>query len=150
VKYVKVELLAQMSNGRNHGDILDELGVYVSEVDVELARRAIRAIGKVGCRLPLGAEAVVFDRLVDLLDLNGTTTQRLVSPQPLLFTDSPERAVLSSHPSSHLTKFRRNRPPLQTAPRAHTHHNHRYSNGSISLCDVHHTHTFPSPTPHTQ
>ena len=42
-----MDLLAELSNAQNCADILEELGEYVAEVDVELARRAIRAIGKV-------------------------------------------------------------------------------------------------------
>lgn len=47
MKYIKIDLLAQLSTVTNKDDVLEELGVYVSDVDVELARRAIKAIGKV-------------------------------------------------------------------------------------------------------
>ena len=69
VKYLKISLLAQLTNVNNRTDILEELSVYVSEVDVELARSAIRAIGKVGFKLPVGFEGAAFEKLVELLDL---------------------------------------------------------------------------------
>jgi AP-4 complex subunit beta-1 len=70
VKYIKVDLLAQLANVNNMGDILDELCVYVSEVDVGMARRAIRAIGRVGFKLPGGFESGVSEKLVEFLDLD--------------------------------------------------------------------------------
>ena len=70
MKYIKVDLLAQLANVNNVGDILDELCVYVSEVDVGMARRAIRAIGTVGFKLPIGFETGVFEKLVEFLDLD--------------------------------------------------------------------------------
>jgi vesicle coat complex subunit len=71
VKYLKIDLLAQLSNSQNMHDILEELSVYVSEVDQELSRRSIRAIGKVGFKLPEGQEHSAVDKLVELLDLDG-------------------------------------------------------------------------------
>lgn len=70
VKYLKVSLLAQLTNVNNRTDILEELSVYVSEVDVGLARSAIQAIGKVGFKLPSGFEGAAFEKLVELLDLD--------------------------------------------------------------------------------
>ena len=70
MKYIKVDLLAQLANVNNMADILDELCVYVSEVDVGMARRAIRAIGRVGFKLPGGFESGVFDKLPEFLDLD--------------------------------------------------------------------------------
>ena len=70
VKYLKVDLLAELTNAGNAAAVLEELAEYVSEVDAELARRAIRAIGKVAARLPAGLEQGPVDRLVELLDLS--------------------------------------------------------------------------------
>lgn len=70
VKYLKVDLLAELTNSGNAVAVLEELAEYVSEVDAELARRAIRAIGKVAARLPAGLEQGPVDRLVELLDLS--------------------------------------------------------------------------------
>ena len=49
-------------------EITRELAEYVADGDVEMARRAIRAIGRIGLRLPKGANAV-FEKLVELLEL---------------------------------------------------------------------------------
>ena len=41
----------------------------MSDVDAELARRAIHSIGKVGFKLPGGFELGVFEKLIEFLDL---------------------------------------------------------------------------------
>ncbi|KAG1702612.1 hypothetical protein DVH05_009561 [Phytophthora capsici] len=47
VKYVKIDILALVADGANVGDIVTELSEYVTDVDQELARRAIRAIADI-------------------------------------------------------------------------------------------------------
>mmetsp|Transcript_14975 Transcript_14975/g.19431 ORF Transcript_14975/g.19431 Transcript_14975/m.19431 type:complete len:829 (+) Transcript_14975:21-2507(+) len=73
IKYLKIDLLAQLNNSQNMVDILEELAVYVAEVDQELSRRSIRAIGKVGFKLPASGqlEQSAIDKLIEFLDLDG-------------------------------------------------------------------------------
>ncbi|TDH69563.1 hypothetical protein CCR75_002554 [Bremia lactucae] len=47
VKYVKIDILALVADGANVADIITELSEYVTDVDQELARRAIRAIANI-------------------------------------------------------------------------------------------------------
>lgn len=47
VKYVKIDILALVADGANVADIVTELSEYVTDVDQELARRAIRAIADI-------------------------------------------------------------------------------------------------------
>ena len=68
VKYVKISLLASVASDTSMDEITRELAEYVADGDVEMARRAIRAIGRIGLRLPKGANAV-FEKLVELLEL---------------------------------------------------------------------------------
>ena len=51
-------------------EITRELAEYVADVDVEMARRAIRAIGRVAMRLPKSADPVC-EKLIELLDLEA-------------------------------------------------------------------------------
>ena len=52
VKYVKLEILPLLANDGNTTEILAELSEYVTDVSAELAKRAVRAIGKIAIRLP--------------------------------------------------------------------------------------------------
>ncbi|KAI9908320.1 hypothetical protein PsorP6_016183 [Peronosclerospora sorghi] len=47
VKYVKIDILALVADGANVADIITELSEYVTDVDQELARRAIHAIADI-------------------------------------------------------------------------------------------------------
>ncbi|EGZ26602.1 hypothetical protein PHYSODRAFT_536781 [Phytophthora sojae] len=47
VKYVKIDVMALVADGANVADIVTELSEYVTDVDQELARRAIRAIADI-------------------------------------------------------------------------------------------------------
>jgi hypothetical protein len=91
VKYLKIDLLAQLSNSSNMNDILEELAVYVAEVDQELSRRSIRAIGKVGFKLPPGQEHSAVDKLVELVDLEGYIQSEAVQVLVDLIRKNPHR-----------------------------------------------------------
>jgi len=43
----------------NLGDMLNELGEYVTDVDSELSRKSIQALGLIAIRLPTMANAIV-------------------------------------------------------------------------------------------
>lgn len=69
VKHLKVDLLPLISNDRNAKDIAAELGEYVTDVDSELSKRAIRSIGQIAIQI----ESVASDMtqaLIDLIDMD--------------------------------------------------------------------------------
>ena len=47
VKHLKVDLLPLITNPGNARDIASELSEYVTDVDAELSKRAIKSIGEV-------------------------------------------------------------------------------------------------------
>ncbi|KAE8876273.1 Beta-adaptin-like protein A [Phytophthora fragariae] len=58
VKYVKIDILALVADGANVADIVTELSEYVTDVDQELARRAIRAIADIAVSPNLSVNTV--------------------------------------------------------------------------------------------
>ena len=104
VKYLKVGLLAQLSNGANGGAILEELAEYVAEVDVELARRALRAIGVVACRAPADPSPAdtsggALEKLVEFLELgvDYVVAEALLVLKDVLRVHPHRRAALLPH-----------------------------------------------------
>ena len=69
VKHLKVDLLPLISNDANAREIAAELGEYVTDVDSELSKRAIRSIGQLAMRIPSVAVEMT-QTLVDLIDLD--------------------------------------------------------------------------------
>ncbi|CAI5729616.1 unnamed protein product [Peronospora farinosa] len=59
VKYVKIDILALVADGANVADIVTELSEYVTDVDQELARRAIHAIAGVAVSPNLSVNTVL-------------------------------------------------------------------------------------------
>eukprot|EP01038_Epipyxis_sp_PR26KG_P005129 gene5129-7145_t len=55
VKHLKVDLLPLIANETNARDISTELGEYVTDVDPELSKRAIRSIAEIALKIPLVA-----------------------------------------------------------------------------------------------
>jgi AP-4 complex subunit beta-1 len=68
VKSLKVDILVQVATEANQASIMAELTEYVSDVDPDLARQAIRAIAKVGIHLPSAVDAAI-GALLGLLEL---------------------------------------------------------------------------------
>lgn len=69
VKHLKVDLLPYIANSSNVRDISSELSEYVTDVDAELSKRAIGAMGDIAINLPdMSNEMVV--RIVELIDLD--------------------------------------------------------------------------------
>ena len=64
-----MDVLPQLANESNVGEVLAELSEYVSDVDSDMARHAIRAIAAVVVRFPPGAERVV-ECLLELTELD--------------------------------------------------------------------------------
>uniref|UniRef100_A0AAV1U761 AP complex subunit beta n=1 Tax=Peronospora matthiolae TaxID=2874970 RepID=A0AAV1U761_9STRA len=59
VKYVKIDILALVADGANVADIVTELSEYVTDVDQELARRAIHAIADIAVSPNLSVNTVL-------------------------------------------------------------------------------------------
>mmetsp|Transcript_122521 Transcript_122521/g.357768 ORF Transcript_122521/g.357768 Transcript_122521/m.357768 type:complete len:838 (-) Transcript_122521:218-2731(-) len=69
IKTVKIEILMMLADVSSSEPIVAELSEYVTNVDVEISRRAIRAIGKIAVRVPSTAEMIVGS-LTSLLELD--------------------------------------------------------------------------------
>lgn len=69
VKCLKVELLPIISNDVNAADIAAELGEYVTDVDSELSKRAIDALGKIAMSVA-AVSPTITQTLIDLVDLD--------------------------------------------------------------------------------
>lgn len=74
VKFIKMELLASIAADGSLPDIVGELAECVSDANAETARRSIRAIARIGLRLPDGV-AVIFERLLEFLSLDADYVQ---------------------------------------------------------------------------
>lgn len=71
IKHLKVGLLPYLSNGVNARDICVELNEYVTDVDAELSRCALQAMGKIAIRLEPVAEELL-ESLMNMVDLDIT------------------------------------------------------------------------------
>jgi len=79
VKYEKIGILALIANDDTVADITSELAEYATDVDQEVSRRSIRAIGNIAFRLP-SAAGMVLERLVEFLDIEMNS----VRPETIL------------------------------------------------------------------
>lgn len=69
IKQVKIDILTMLADFNSAEHIVMELSEYVTEVDVEIARRAIRAIGTIAVHVPSTSEMIVSS-LSNLLELD--------------------------------------------------------------------------------
>lgn len=69
LKHLKVDLLPNVVNSNNAMDIAAELNEYVTDVDAELSKRAIRALGKIAATIP-SVSADMMQRLTEIVDLD--------------------------------------------------------------------------------
>ena len=70
VKTIKIRCLPKLANVSNAREIVAELTEYVSGVDAELARQAVRAIGAIAIRVPPAADVVV-ESLLELVEMEA-------------------------------------------------------------------------------
>ena len=70
VKFLKMSCLPHIANPANAREIVAELTEYVSGVDIELARKAVRAIGEIAIRVPVAAEVVV-ESMLELVEMEA-------------------------------------------------------------------------------
>ncbi|CAD8076895.1 unnamed protein product [Paramecium primaurelia] len=59
IKLLKLEILSLIACDFNLGDMLNELGEYVTDVDQEISKKSIQALGAIAIRLPDLATAIV-------------------------------------------------------------------------------------------
>lgn len=71
VKHLKVELLPMIANSSNARDIATELNEYVTDVDSELSKRAIRALGEIASTIEEVAEEMT-NTVIQLLDIESS------------------------------------------------------------------------------
>mmetsp|Transcript_33388 Transcript_33388/g.6045 ORF Transcript_33388/g.6045 Transcript_33388/m.6045 type:complete len:135 (-) Transcript_33388:920-1324(-) len=69
IKYLKIEILTLIATENSLQDIINELSEYVTDVDVGIARNAIKAIGKIALRIPNASSAIIY-QLLNFLKLN--------------------------------------------------------------------------------
>jgi hypothetical protein len=102
VKMKKVELLTELCNADNAESIVNELGEYATDVNVLVAKQAIRAIGQISLQLSTRANTC-FDKLLSLLtmDIDYVTSETLVAMTNILrkFDDMIE-VILPQLPTS--------------------------------------------------
>lgn len=79
VKYAKVRCLALLADANTAQAVIAELGEYAVEIDPELARHAIRAVGKICLRLPETAPAAI-ERLIEFMGMEVSNIPLPSSP----------------------------------------------------------------------
>ncbi|XP_064391971.1 uncharacterized protein LOC135339670 [Halichondria panicea] len=102
LKVKKVELLTEVCATNNAKDIINELGEYATDVNAQVARESIRAIGHIALKLVTRADICV-DKLLSLLsmDIDYVTSETLVITTNILRKfDNMVEVVLPKLPSS--------------------------------------------------
>eukprot|EP00927_Polykrikos_kofoidii_P026604 TRINITY_DN2365_c0_g2_i1.p1 TRINITY_DN2365_c0_g2~~TRINITY_DN2365_c0_g2_i1.p1 ORF type:complete len:839 (+),score=169.68 TRINITY_DN2365_c0_g2_i1:145-2661(+) len=69
IKTVKIDILTLLTDATSAEQIVSELSEYVTDVDAEISRRAVSAIGKIAVRVPSSSELIV-STLTGLLELD--------------------------------------------------------------------------------
>jgi AP-4 complex subunit beta-1 len=59
IRILKIEILTLVCTENNVQEILNELAEYVTDVDVDLSRKAIRSIGQIGMKIPNAGSAII-------------------------------------------------------------------------------------------
>ncbi|WFD22889.1 hypothetical protein MEQU1_001566 [Malassezia equina] len=67
IKMIKLDIMYRLANEQNAADVLEELQDYASEVDIDFARRAINAIGRLALKLESMANVCV-EALLDIIE----------------------------------------------------------------------------------
>lgn len=95
IKTVKIDILTALADESSAEPIVGELSEYVTDVDAEISRRAIQAIGKIAVRVPSTAELIVgsLTSLLEL-DIDYVSTEAAVVMKDLVrkYPDQFERA----------------------------------------------------------
>lgn len=69
LKHLKVDLLPNAVNASNAAAVAAELGEYVTDVDAELSKRAIRALGRIAVLIP-SFSSDMMQQLTEIVDLD--------------------------------------------------------------------------------
>jgi AP-4 complex subunit beta-1 len=93
VKTKKLEILTQITSEANYEAIVEELAAYITDIDVGMARRSIRAMGTIAIQFTASLEHVLA-MLVQFFDLNKSyiTADALLVLQDVL-RKYPEKAA---------------------------------------------------------
>ncbi|KAI9800249.1 MAG: AP-1 complex subunit beta-1 [Sarcosagium campestre] len=83
VKLQKLEIMVRISNDKNVDQLLAELKEYALEVDMDIVRRAVRAIGQAAIKIESASERCVNV----LLDLIGTKVNYVVQEAVIVIKD---------------------------------------------------------------
>lgn len=51
IKFKKLKILSYLANENNIGDLINELGEYVTDVDSELSKKSIETLGEIALRV---------------------------------------------------------------------------------------------------
>eukprot|EP00946_MAST-07B_sp_MAST-7B-sp1_P002137 g2137.t1 len=85
IQFTKLEILPLIANPSNMGEICAELTEYTTDISSEISRKAIRAVGRIGMRVPSGADSVMNQLLGFLdLDVEHVTDETMVVVKNLL------------------------------------------------------------------
>jgi vesicle coat complex subunit len=95
IKTVKIDILTSLADANSSEAIVQELSEYVTDVDAEISRRSIQAIGKVAVNVPSTAELIVGTLATLLeLDIDYVSTEAAVVMKDLVrkYPEQFERA----------------------------------------------------------
>ena len=83
IKFEKLEIMVRIANDKNYDQLLAELKEYALEVDMDIVKRAVKAIGQVAIKIESAAEKCVNT----LLDLIGTKVNYVVQEAIVVIKD---------------------------------------------------------------
>ncbi|CEM20466.1 unnamed protein product [Vitrella brassicaformis CCMP3155] len=85
IKTVKLDILKTLATPANVGEILTELSEYVSDVDSDIAKKTIQAVGALALKIPEAVDTIVEQLLGFLsLDIDYVSTATVVVMKDLL------------------------------------------------------------------
>ena len=93
VKSYKLSVLPRVASAANAREVVSELSEYVSGVDTELARAAVRAIGEIALRVPSAVESVI-ESLLELTDMDADFVRgETMTVMQVVLRKYPDRAA---------------------------------------------------------
>jgi len=92
VKFVKLNILPELTNEENVHELVQELSEYVDDVNAEIAKGAIHAFGRIAIKMPSGADGIINQLLNFMnMDVEYVRTQVVIVIKNLL-RKYPDRA----------------------------------------------------------